>query len=478
MEPVPTPPNNNRLGFHYFPDTLHYRESDLIAWLPELHSLGASWLTLVAPPDRAIPEVFLQGLLSSSIEPILHFHLPLDSPLHIQDLRLLFDTYARWGIHYVALFDRPNTRAAWQATSWARSNLVERFLDIYLPLAEAAILAGLIPVFPPLEPGGDYWDTAFLRAALQGLSRRGSNKLVETLVLGAYAWTGNRPLNWGAGGPERWPGARPYFTPEGNEDQRGFRIFDWYLTLAKAAVGQPCRMLLLASGSRPWDGNDTAMPVTDLNAHAQRNMALVSLMMNLDWDATSLRQICPGDSGIMEYVPNEVLTCNFWLLSCLKDSPYVHHAWFQPDGTTLPIVGALRQWLSGQDTRPIYRSPQFITNQAIRSDSFASSKKVATSVGAYSQQGKDHPISHYLLLPTYEWGIADWHLEVIRPFVKKYHPTIGFSVDEACQARRVTVVGGSGSFPETAFEDLLSAGCIIEQISGDGTSIASQLAAL
>jgi len=44
-----TPPNNNRIGFHYFPDADHYRESDLYTWLPELKTLEASWLVLDAP---------------------------------------------------------------------------------------------------------------------------------------------------------------------------------------------------------------------------------------------------------------------------------------------------------------------------------------------------------------------------------------------------------------------------------------------
>ncbi len=47
-----------RLGFYYYPDTLHYRESDLCKWLPTLQDLGASWITLVTPVKRAIPETF------------------------------------------------------------------------------------------------------------------------------------------------------------------------------------------------------------------------------------------------------------------------------------------------------------------------------------------------------------------------------------------------------------------------------------
>ena len=90
---------------------------------------------------------------------------------------------------------------------------------------------------------------------------------------------------------------------------------------------------------------------------------------------------------------------------------------------------------------------------------------------------KNHPIDHYLLLPVYEWGIADFHLEVTRPFIQKYHPTIGFSVNEAAYARRITVIGGVETFSEELLENFRQSGSIVERISGDGTSIATQLAA-
>lgn len=52
----------NRLGYHYFADALHYRELDLQTWLPHLKALGASWLVVQADGDRtAIPEPFLSG---------------------------------------------------------------------------------------------------------------------------------------------------------------------------------------------------------------------------------------------------------------------------------------------------------------------------------------------------------------------------------------------------------------------------------
>jgi hypothetical protein len=53
---------------------------------------------------------------------------------------------------------------------------------------------------------------------------------------------------------------------------------------------------------------------------------------------------------------------------------------------------------------------------------------------------------------------------------------IGFSLNYAVLAERVTVVGDTDQFPEKALENLRSAGCRVERISGDGTSIATQLA--
>ncbi len=433
-----------RLGFHYYPDTHHYRESDLRAWLPELKGLGASWVVLRAPVDRAIPEAFLSGLVASGIEPILHFPFSLAASPLSEDLTLLFDTYARWGLNHVILFDRPNRRRAWPPRDWAQQQLVERFIDRFLPLAETAVHSGLTPVFPPLEPGGDYWDTAFLRTALQAVKRRSQRSLLDKLTLSAYAWVKNRPISWGAGGPERWPGARPYHTPPGEEDQRGFRIFDWYQTISQAILGKKLPIILLGTGCHLGDQGDSELPVIDEEAHTERNLELIQALSGQAQSNTK------GDpSGT---VPPEVIAGNFWLLTADPDHQQADKAWFKSDGSSLPIVGALRQWLDAQD------------------DVETEQKPLEKSMDS---EGSLRPIAHYLLLPTYDWGIADWHLEVIKPFIKNHRPTIGFSLVEAARATRVTLLGGSQEFSDDILDDLRGAGCIVERIDGDGTSIAS-----
>ena len=432
-------PHKTRYGFYYYPDTLHYREDDLRTWLPELQALGASWITLRAPIDRSIPEPFIRALITGGIEPVLHLPLPTNLSSTSKTLSGLCKAYAHWGIKYICMFDRPNLMKNWSPSDWAQSRLVERFLDLYIPYAETALEAGITPVFPALEPGGDYWDTAFLFSALHSLQRRGQQDLLNQLVLAAYAWSGNRSANWGAGGPERWPQARPYASPPNSEDQLGFRIFDWYFSIAEAVLGKTLPIILLGAGSRIGDQPDPHSPAVDVHAHTWQNMTLIRLMSDQPQE--------------YDPVPPQVLTCNFWLLCASPNDPEVNNAWYKPDGERLPIVGVLKE-------------------ESSRSDGKASTTaKSIKSIRAVSHNSQ--PITHYLLLPSPEWRQADWHLDAIQLFINKFQPTIGFSPSEASHARKVTVISGTDGFPEAVIDGLLAAGCIVEQISADGMNIAS-----
>ena len=534
----PNPRTRTRLGMHYYPDSLHYRESDLLTWLPELKALGAAWLTLQAPSDRAIPESFLKGLLSAGIEPILHFQLPLTHEFDYGSLNILFDVYARWGIKYVILFDRPNQQDAWTASAWAQSDLVERFLDIFLPAANQALEAGLVPVFPPLQPGGDYWDTSFLQAALHGIQRRQTRQtgnhsdqpnLLDALHLSAYAWVDGHPLDWGAGGPDCWPGVRPYNTPEGQQDQHGFYIFDWYLAHARAALGAPCPILLLAAGQRmPASPQSLASEAEELE-HAATNRAIAERLA-----------LGPQEQEAAEPVSPYVLACNFWLLAADPGDPHASQAWFQPDGYTLPVVDVFRE-LTGQVTPASAVVQEAAPSPASALDPFEEESTAKSIDGSHQPErnqpadvpeepipespeetptveersaeaepetvdapppqpedvtpelpatelpveeasppeppssANDLPIAHYLLLPLPESGAAEWLLEAARPYMLKHHPTTGYSPDEAALARHVTVVGGEQVFSEELLTGLRSRGCAVERIAGDGTEIATQL---
>jgi hypothetical protein len=459
----------NRLGFHYFPDTLHYRELDLQTWLPELRRLGAAWVTLLAPNGRAIPEGFLRGLLEAEIQPILQFQLPA-IPIRAEMLRVLFRNYARWGVRYVSLFDRPNSRESWSPATWAQADLVERFLDLYLPLAETALEEGVIPVFPPLEPGGDYWDLAFLRTSLRSLMRRGQSHILDNSVLGAYAWAGNRPLDWGAGGSERWPGTRPYADLPGVENHLGFYIFDWYLAVCQEELGRALPILLIKAGCRLGDHTDPDRAAIDEAAHAQQNMALVQQALGYGEEARSY-----------EPLPKQVLACNFWLLAAEQNSAEAEQAWFQVGGKTLPVVDAMRRWMGERQTlhSPLVVEESWPTSPG--TTPLNSPFPIGKGEGGPGKPEADtvpsvlitRPISHYVLLPLYAWGAAEWSLDLIQPLLQQARPTVGFSLDEARLATRVTVVGGVQAFPEQSLAELRREGCTVERILEDGTVVAT-----
>lgn len=519
-----------RIGFHYFPDSTHYREKDLEQWLPKLLNLKASWLVLKGETTRAIPEFFINGLREAGIEPIVQFDLTLPCREDELNLEPILNSYGKWGMKYVIFFDQPNRRSSWAVQHWVQKDLVKQFLDQYLPFAYQAIHAGLKPVLPPLEPGGNYWDTAFLRSILETFEKRKLNQLVDELALSAYAWVGKKALNWGAGGPERWVEARPYFTPPNEQDQRGFRIFDWYISNFYAVFQKECPILLLQAGI---DGHPSTLNEDSSldSRHKFTNLAIGRLAMGE-------HVVEPGNPDVtLVKIPDQVLCVNFWLLTCETRSPYEKQAWYHPSGKQLPIVKAWLDWFGSGEIQPEIVSPNVISESKpeitfgspdrinvpassamseISSSNFDTSPELEEKITPkdqidaameeekgmnvpanldrtipYHTPPQEHvsgvnpvkkaalfprPIQHYLLLPSYDWGISDWHLEVIRPFVKKYQPTIGFSLKEAVLASKVTIIGNHQTFPDEIIERLRASGCEVERISGDGTTIATELA--
>jgi hypothetical protein len=400
--------SRTRLGFHYFPDDRHFTRSDADAWLPVLTSLEAGWLVLRAGAEKAVPESFLKAVLDSGIEPVLHLPARVGS-LHEDDLGPLLTSYARWGVRYVVVFDRPNLRASWESSEWSRGGLVERFLDRALPILRLTEASGLAPVLPPLEPGGDYWDTAFLEAALASLLRRGEQALLEHMCLGVYAWTHDHPLNWGAGGPNAWPEARPYLTPAGSQDQRGFRVFDWYSAIASRVLEHDLPMLVIAGGAMPPRGRSPLLG----DPYGEQNAEIVRALQGEDFPASALNFA-------------------FYLLSAEDTSPDAHAAWFTAPDAPRPWVEAVRR-------------------------SIRAGAKAARPLASRS-------IAHYLLLPTTDMvSLASWW-DALLPFIADGHPVIGFSPREARSAERVTLVGGPDELPLELEDDLREAGCRVARV--------------
>ena len=428
---------SNRIGFHYYDDQEHFTAADLDLWLPRLKSLGASWLVLRSSLERMVPEFFIAGLLAAGIEPVLRIpgH-PIRSP-DVGSLRRIFDVYRRWGVRYVTLFEGANRRAAWTGADWTRPSLIERFLDCLLPALDTMSAAGLTPVIPPLAAGGDYWDTAFFDSLLASMIQRGYDEALREMAVGVYHFVGNRPLDWGRGGPEAWPAARPYLTTPGVEDQRGFYRTEWIDVIVRQRVGMSLNQLVIAGGA-VIDAHDLPdRPPVDPLTHAEVNLEIVRRMQG-------------------GQVPPSVLNTAFWLLS---GSP--QGWWPSADGEPLPAVARLAAWVANGDAAEV-EAPTL--TRSLPSDA--------------AEPEADKPLEHYVLLPPPEDGAPDcW--DVLRDYVKTFRPVCGFSPNEAGCARHVTIIGDTWGVPAAAEADLRAAGCLVRRIAAaDREAIADALDAM
>jgi hypothetical protein len=187
----------NRIGFHYFPDGLHFGEKDLEIWLPRLKELNAQWLVLNSPGNRAVPEEFIRALAQAKIKTILDLDYPLSAEPAWADLETLLRSYGKWGLDYAILDQRPNSQSAWGSAFWKQTDLAGAYAARFRHFAEIALDCGIKPVFAPLLPGGDFWDLAFLETALKTLSETSDTFILNNMVLSAYAWDFDRSLELG-----------------------------------------------------------------------------------------------------------------------------------------------------------------------------------------------------------------------------------------------------------------------------------------
>ena len=416
-------------GFHYFPDEQHYRIADLERWLPELQALGAAWLTLRASAERAVPEAFINALVQAGIEPIIHIPHSGVEPFDLEDLASLAAAYRNWGVNYVVLYDQPNQREQWPAGTFDQLHLIERFLTCWLPAVKVLRACGLAAVFPPLRQGGTFWDLSFLRTSIETLTAWGETELMHDMILGAYAFAGPHPADWGRGGQTAWPAAQPYCTPPGSEDQLGFRAFEWYAEVTAECLGQPLPTLVLAGGARFGELDTKTGQPLDIAWHTTCNANIAHAMTN-------------------RHLPDYLLNMNFWLLAA-EGQPAAAAAWFPAGSQPLPVCQQL--------------------STPVASATLASNAR---------KPGAAKRLPHYVLLPTLEHGPSEWHWRAAGGFVRDQHAACGYSAEDAAAALQVTVVGSEQEISRQVETGLRGIGCKVRRVAGaDFGQLTANLAA-
>jgi hypothetical protein len=274
---------------------------------------------------------------------------------------------------------------------------------------------------------------------VQSLIRRGHESLISSGAVGIYNFANDHPLDWGAGGPKAWPGVRPYAEPAGGQDHRGFRLFEWYRSILDQVLGVSVPFIVCANGPQRPTGGGLSLSES---LHAERAAEMARMMTD----------------GAL---PTTVLNHAFWLLSAERGDTNHDHAWFLPDGT--PRLPAARAFLKLAKSPRANLSP---TEPAPAIWSPTAPTATVVSHSGPSIKDAKKPIDHYLLLPLFEWGAARWHLAIIQEYVEAFLPTVGFSVEEAKLAQRVTVIGNSQGTSVEAVCELEAAGCQVQRIAG------------
>jgi len=321
----PRPPGDTGIGVHWFPDMEHYQPDDLNVFAPELSALGVSWLAMISDLEHTVPEYFIRGLLELGIEPIVRICPPQVVYLDPARLKELSQRYASWGVHYIHVYPAPNMHDTW--AQWDPRALPERFMTYLLPCLETLhAVDGIIPIFTPLVPGGDYDDLRFLDWCLDIIVRLGHEYLFDKLAIGMQNYAFNKSLSWGEGGMGRWPCAQPYHTPPGCEDHVGFRLFEWYNEVVRKCVGHSLPLVCCENGVLIGNADHPDFPPIDAGLHAERTVEMCRLAM-------------AGD------LPDYVFNHAFWLLACEADHTAAADRWYTAGGEpALPLtVQALKE---------------------------------------------------------------------------------------------------------------------------------------
>jgi hypothetical protein len=411
-----------QIGFSYFTEPKYLVAQHLNTWMPLMQKWGATYVVLHSNFDLAVPEDVFIGTRNNGLIPFVHFPVPLPSARTFNDASVLLDIYKKWGVESVILGDQPNAKHAWPIANWHYETLVENYLNRFIPLANHAVRIGLHPILAPLLPGGDYWDCAFLELLLDGLKKHQMEHVIQSLTLSSYGYTFHKPLQWGEGGPERWSGSKPYQTPEGHQDQIGFNNYEWVQASSQRMLGEKLPVLILDAG-RP---SPSIEPVED-----ERSIKSLQILIN------ACRKNLSKETGPSIELPSFndlVLGCTFSL-----------------------------------DMFRILLGGKFSIESLERL--FFGRKN--TEDKAFTAHPEVKYLKHYLLLPAYASGVPDVVLNKVRPLIKSLQPTVGFSLEEASCAVKVSIFPDPYLFPDEKINQLRAAGCQVEILPNTGIEIAT-----
>lgn len=439
---------SKKLGFHYYKDAGHFDDPSLDYWLPKLQAAGTSWLVIYAPESGEIPENFIMRLRDARIEPVVVLNYSISEPPSMPIFQQRMAYFHSIGIHMVQFFNRPNMKSSWSAEEWIKPGLVTRFVRKFADYAIVCVREKVIPLFPLLEPGGDYWDLAFLRSSIKQIKKEYSESLLSNLVFSASACLNRHPMTWNEAGPSGIPASAPY--SEAQVDHRGFYLYSWYEDILRKEVGKNVPLLLMNAGL--WD---PASGIFDVVTRESKQQYLN--ILNLLQEVT-----LKGESK----VPSYILSC------CVYKLPSAESL-----SASVPSENSTTSNVFGLDTKSIIGDGKpFIGKlrgrlENLRNFNFIDLIKrvgtiIATNIKALGKiifQGGS--LKEYFLLPEVNSLFTEEQQNVIRQYIKLHKCASGNDLNEALLSKNVIMIDDKALYPAYMLRQLQDRGCAIHTVS-------------
>lgn len=295
LEAFPRPVGDNGRGMHWIP-TLHQSPEVVDRFVRELQAMKVKWTVILNDgTDTERNDYLVRRLAEAGIMPVMRVYTPGLQPLDPDALEKLVRHYRELGVYYYQLYNEPNLRFE----NGGRDPDVKRYLDLWIPAAEAVVRGGGFPGFGALSPSGDVDDLEFLRAALRELKRRGRLDVLNRAWLSVHNYIGPYPV-------------------EDTGDGRGFFRYRRYAEILLQELGRILPMIGTEGG------------------------AYVEHGLTVEEQVQRVRQAYAYLTRREPYF----LAYSYWVIANEagggRDPAFSHQALFRPDGVS-PVVNALRE---------------------------------------------------------------------------------------------------------------------------------------
>lgn len=351
----PRPQGDNGRGVHYAPTIMGQPTGMVDFFVTELLAMNIKWVKIMQGDIPKIEHPYLvEQLVAHDIEPILRVYRPYNEPYEY--LGTIVGGGVPLGIHYYELYNEPNIGGFPGGWHDGEAISVERMLELWLPAAEAIQNAGGYPGLPSLAAGGDYDDMVFLRTFLSQLAAQGRTDLLQRAWVPLHNYFFNHPFDYPtdpvnlqnipltaeeiahrglsveqvqsintARANARMPGGY-YVGDTVHQDSNGFYKFDAYAKIFHDQFGFYIPIISTEGGPLTGDQQDPRYPAVT------------------DEDVTNLT--LRGYHTMLDSAPAYYFAFTPWLMANGAgghwDAAWEGAAWYKMDGTTLPIVDALK----------------------------------------------------------------------------------------------------------------------------------------